>query len=228
MNKDDRGNVPLTMGIWPSKDKSTLDITHWRSMWEQLGGMVPPQAVYEQFLRAYAEPHRAYHTRQHLTECLNLLDQARHLCTHGEEIAAALWFHDAIYQPRRNDNEARSGEWLTQVATEVGVAPQRIARLSALVMATRHQAIPHDHDAQVLVDIDLAILGAPLQRFEEYEGQVRQEYRWVPWFLYRRKRAAILAGFLNRSRIYSTEPFFKQFEDTARDNLQRSLALLES
>lgn len=207
---------------WPTQDESVTDTSHWHSLWEALGGQVPPRSIYEQLLRCYGEPHRAYHTRQHVNECLHLFQGARDLCVQPEEVAIALWFHDAIYQPRRSDNEARSAEWLTQVAAEAGLSSLRISRLQTLVMATRHEAVPQEQDAQVLVDIDLAILGAPLERFEEYERQVRQD----SGILYRRKRAAILAGFLKRSRIYSTEAFFQRFEESARNNLQHSLTLL--
>jgi predicted metal-dependent HD superfamily phosphohydrolase len=74
----------------------------------------------------------------------------------------------------------------------------------ALVMATGHDAVPQGRDQEVLVDIDLSILGATPARFDEYEQQVRAEYAWVPEFLFRRKRRAILGQFLARPR--STPP----------------------
>ena len=86
---------------------------------------------------------------------------------------------------------------------------------------------PLDPDARLLVDIDLAILGAAPERFDEYEVQVRQEYAWVPGPLFRRKRREILQGFLDRPCIYTTEPFRTRFELQARSNLQRSVARLK-
>ncbi|MBT9552193.1 MAG: hypothetical protein IV088_15195 [Hydrogenophaga sp.] len=65
-------------------------------------------------------------------------------------------------------------------------------------MATCHDAEPEGDDARRLVDIDLAILGADPARFAEYDAQVREEYRWVPNWLYRCKRREVLAGFLAR------------------------------
>ena len=55
--------------------------------------------------------------------------------------------------------------------------------------------------------------------FAEYDAQVRAEYRWVPGWLYRRKRREVLAGFLARPAIYGTERFRERFEGRARENL---------
>ena len=130
----------------------------------------------------------------------------------------ALWFHDAIYDTRRSDNEQRSADW---AKSSVGNA-----RIHALVMATRHQAVPQDIDAQVLVDVDLWILGAPQKRFDEYETQVRAEYAWVPGLIYRRKRRAVLESFLARPTLYNTERFTERYEKQARANLARAVARL--
>ena len=151
------------------------------------------------------------------------LERSGALCDAPYEVEVALWFHDAIYQPRRFDNEKRSARWLETVARSVGVSARRAVHLVDLVMATRHAVEPEGNDACVLVDIDLSILGVEPARFDEYEQQIRAEYRWVPDFLYRRKRSEILASFLARARIYSTPEFFQRFEAQARVNLRRSL-----
>jgi predicted metal-dependent HD superfamily phosphohydrolase len=90
-------------------------------------------------------------------------------------------------------------------------------------MTTRHDAVPSGADAESLVDVDLSILGAPPGRFDEYEQQIREEYAWVPDFVFRRKRAEILEGFLARPAIFSTAHFRSRYERQARENLARSL-----
>lgn len=169
-------------------------------------------ALLEQLLARYREPHRHYHTLQHLAECFEKFDELRDVAAHPGDVELAIWFHDAVYEPRRDDNEARSADWARATVGE---------RVAELVMATRHEAVPADIDAQVLVDVDLSILGAPPTRFDEYERQVREEYRWVPEFLYRRKRREILASFLARPTIYSTPRFIERHEAQARQNLTR-------
>jgi hypothetical protein len=95
-----------------------------------------------------------------------------------------------------------------------------------LILATKHNAAPATLDAALLIDVDLAILGAAPGRFDEYERQVRQEYSWVPGFLVRRKRREILEGFLARPHVYFTDHFRARCEARARANLARSIAQL--
>jgi predicted metal-dependent HD superfamily phosphohydrolase len=91
-----------------------------------------------------------------------------------------------------------------------------------LVLATRHTAVPDGPAAQLLVDIYLAILGAPVERFEEYERQIRAEYAHVPGWLFRRTRRVILRGFLERPFLYGTAHFRAALESRARANLERA------
>lgn len=203
------------------------DLAHWQHAWAGLGIEPSPDRVFDELLMRYKEAHRAYHTREHLEECLALLDEVWSRCDHPEEVAIALWFHDAIYEPRRSDNESASGEWLARVGYAMDVAEISIVRMRALVMATRHTASVDQSDARTLVDIDLSILGAPPGRFDAYEAQIRREYRWVPSMIYRKKRASVLRGFLERAVIYATPLFQDRFEEPARANITRSLSTLE-
>ena len=138
----------------------------------------------------------------------------------------ALWFHDAIYDTRAQDNEERSAIWAADSLRGAGVREDVAARVHALVMVTKHAAVPSGADAELLVDVDLSILGAPEARFAEYERQVRREYAWVPEDAFRRARARVLESFLARPRIYSTRWFERRLEERARANLARSIAEL--
>lgn len=200
-------------------------LERWTSTWRALGVAMSPGLgrLHQRLIAAYSEPHRHYHTLQHLQECFERLDEIGALAQRLPEVELALWFHDAIYQARRSDNEEKSAGWARQAARDAGVDRASAQRVHELVLVTRHGVAPGSPDEQVLVDVDLSILGAGEARFAEYEEQVRREYGWVPGFLYRRKRAQILAGFLERPRIFSTQPFFERFEAAARANLQRSL-----
>lgn len=202
-------------------------LARWKHAWEQLG-VAAPAAPYQALAAAYAEPHRKYHTLQHLGECFAWLDETGVLASRPGEVAIALWFHDAVYDTKRQDNEARSAEWARQTVVATGLGADAAERVRALVMATRHDAVPEGIDQQVLVDIDLSILGAATARFEEYERQVREEYSWVPDFVFRRKRREILEAFLARAAIFSTAPMRARLEAPARENLERSLARLRS
>lgn len=195
----------------------------WLDAWRQLGVDAPDEALLAELVARYSEPHRAYHTLQHLDECLEALARERSHAGRPAEIALALWFHDAIYDVRRHDNEARSADWARQALLAAGVADDAARRVHALVMATRHDAQPEGADAQLLVDIDLSILGAPAARFAEYERQIRIEYAHVPSEVFEPRRREILGRFLARDPIYLTESIRTTLEAQARLNLQQAI-----
>lgn len=69
---------------------------------------------------------------------------------------------------------------------------------------------------------------APHQEtYEIFEQGVRKEYRLVPAFIYRKKRAAVLRGFMERSQIYTSGIFPEARERQARENLSNAVSQLE-
>lgn len=197
----------------------------WDDAWRGLG-MAPLATLLDVLLACYAEPHRAYHTRQHLAECVDELERVATLAERPAEVRLALWFHDAIYDPRAHDNELRSARLASAALRVAGADAATADRVHDLVLATTHAAPPVGRDAQLVVDVDLAILGAPEPRFAEYERQIRAEYAWVPEPAFRERRARVLRAFLDRPSIYSTAAFATRLEARARANLTRSLEAL--
>lgn len=199
-----------------------------RERWQALSksAKLKPRPIlwYSHLTALYSEPHRRYHTLQHLSECLNEFDASKDLARDAVAVEFAIWFHDAVYDPRASDNEERSAELAQRCLTEAGARADLIAVVATLVIATKNHIVSDRPDSALLIDIDLSILGQPEARFLEYERQVREEYSWVPKILFKRKRAAILRDFLDRPRLYNTELFFKKYEESARANLRKSLS----
>ena len=196
----------------------------WHRTWADLGLPQPAPALLDQLLARYREPHRAYHTIQHLEECFALLDELRGSANEPAAIEFALWYHDAVYWPRRSDNESASAALARTDLEAVGAPDALIEAVTAMILATAHQTTPPPGDTEILIDIDLAILGAEPARFAEYERQIRTEYAWVPGFVFRNQRAAVLAGFLARPRIYRTPVLQARLEERARRNLGAAIA----
>lgn len=200
----------------------------WTAMWTALGAQRIDPALNAVLRACYSEPHRKYHTLQHLDECFGALQAVRDTAEHPAEVELALWFHDAIYDIERHDNEQRSANWARAAAIAAGVGVDASERVRRLVMTTQHRVFPTLNDEAIVADVDLAILGAAMARFDEYERQVREEYARVPEATYRVQRAALLDALLERPRIYATGHFFATHEVRARDNLARSLRALNS
>jgi predicted metal-dependent HD superfamily phosphohydrolase len=198
----------------------------WLATWRELGAAAPA-GLYEELMARYAEPHRHYHTLRHLEECFAELPAVRADAARPAEVELALWFHDAIYDTTRHDNEQRSAELARSVVAQAGLDASVGERVAALIMATRHDAASTDADAAVLVDVDLSILGAPPLRFDEYEREVRKEYAQVPEALFRRERRKILRRLLERPHLYNTPQMRESHERRARANLERSITRLK-
>ena len=171
----------------------------------------------DDLLRRYAEPHRRYHTAEHIRDMLARLDP-------DPLVEIAVWFHDAVYDTHRTDNEERSAALAASWMRERGFADDAIDLVTRAIRATaRHE--PDDLPPPMLafLDADLAILGSDPARYDIYAQQIREEYAWVPEEIYRRERVRILGAFLDRPRIY--------FVDTAREaaaraNLMREIGVL--
>jgi predicted metal-dependent HD superfamily phosphohydrolase len=140
----------------------------------------------------------------------------------------AIWYYDAIYDPRSRENETRSAELAAVTIRRAGLPGEFGNKVSTLILATTKHDSSVDEDAPLMVDVDLSILGQPRQRFEGYERQIRKEYDWVSDEAFAVGRALVLKSFLNRPTIYATNFFQRKYEEQARLNLANSLCKLES
>ena len=182
--------------------------------------------VFDTLVAAYSESWRHYHTAEHISACLQHLDLTTARLDAPREVEIALWFHDAIYKPLSHDNELQSADWATAFMRDNGAATDATTRVHHLIMATRHRGSAKTRDEAVLVDIDLSILGTSPPVYARYERQIRREYKFVPTFIYREKRVAILRSFLERPRIYTSDCFPDAMEQQAKVNLQHAIAEL--
>lgn len=177
---------------------------------------------------AYDEPHRRYHTRRHIEQCLALLDARIDLTDEERRVLTwAIWWHDAVYDPRAADNEARSAEMARRDLAALGASLWEVEEVARLIgLTTGHAAAPGDRLGEILIAIDLAILGAAPADYDAYAQQVRAEYVHVPEAVWRPGRAAVLQRFLDAPVIFPDPELRRWREAQARANLQRELASL--
>jgi predicted metal-dependent HD superfamily phosphohydrolase len=203
-----------------------------QARWEHLWSFTTNDAtsIHAAFARVcsrYTEPHRAYHTLQHIQDCLAVFDTFRELTSDPRAVEAALWWHDLIYDTSgTKDNERASAE-VAQI--DMGLllcAPGFQERVVAMIIATNHDSFVTNCDQQLVLDIDLSSLGASPICYKQYVTGIRREYEKVPWEMYRHKRAEVLQSFLNREHIYYLPELRKRYEYAARRNIRREIAFL--
>lgn len=183
--------------------------------------------IFADLARRYNGDGRHYHVLAHVGELLDTVGEMRDLAEDYQTIQLATWFHDVIYDPRGKDNEVRSAEYARRALQELGLPERVIDRVSDLILKTvSHVAEKDDRDALILLDADLAPLGADEEVFARQSQALRQEFSWIPEDEYQANRVQILNGFLSRQRIYQTERMYQARERKARNNLSQAIAEL--
>lgn len=181
---------------------------------------------FEALALRYGEPHRHYHTLEHVAACLDWLDRCEGLAHRPAEVELALWFHDVVYDPKADDNERQSARWACEVLGALGVADGVTQRIAENVEATQDHSATGG-DGALVVDLDLTILGASEHAFDRFDEQIRAEYAHVPNELYRRGRRRVLERFLAKAQIYRTPRLRDELEVRARANLERGINALQ-
>ncbi|NUU22189.1 MAG: HD domain-containing protein [Streptomycetaceae bacterium] len=185
-------------------------------------------AVGEDLIGRYAQPHRRYHATGHLLAVLDLVEELAHDADDPDAVRLAAWFHDAVYDPARADNEERSARLAERALTGAGVDPRLVAETARLVRGTaEHAPTAGDRNAAVLCDADLAILATERDTYDAYTAAVRQEYAFVPDEAFRAARAHVLRELLALPRLFHTTLGYARYEENARRNLRTELEHLE-
>ncbi len=200
--------------------------------WRELAGRAGVvegnvKAIFQDLCRRYSEPGRAYHNLDHVAAMLNTVSEFEDTLHDDMAVRLAVWFHDAVYDTRRSDNEEQSAAYASTALSHAGASPLLLPAVERLILATKtHQAAPDDTDCQLMLDADLAVLGVSAAEYDRYAQAIRQEYAWVSDDDYRTGRRRVLEGFLERGHLYHTASLFQEREQAARTNLRREIERL--
>jgi predicted metal-dependent HD superfamily phosphohydrolase len=195
----------------------------------------------EDVLARHREPHRRYHTERHvrwvvrhaqqLTAGLATAQHA-HRVDLGAVVAAA-FYHDAVYDPMRTDNEAMSARLAAGVLERGGWDATRVGAVSMMIDATAGHSQTHDVETDdlstsVLLAADLAVLAADPAGYSAYVNGVRFEYAHVAEPDWVSGRSAVLRSFIEREHIFPAELQLHEWEARARANIAAELAALSA
>lgn len=194
-------------------------------LWEWCGGHdgAAERALLEQ---AYGDPARTYHNWTHIDAMLDLLDGVRNAGEFADvelpEVELAIFFHDVVYDPKASDNEQRSADILRDMSAGIDVG--LIANVCSMILATEKHRPSTDASTKLLLDLDLAVLGAAPAEYDAYVTGVRQEYSFLPDEKWNAGRKKVLERFLERPVVYQTSHFRHLLEQNARQNILREIS----
>jgi predicted metal-dependent HD superfamily phosphohydrolase len=184
------------------------------------------QALGDELLRAWSAPERHYHSPRHLLAVLEAVGHEKP--AHAFQLAA--WFHDAVYDPTRTDNEERSAQWLeksTATFVEDGDLDAADVHLALrMIRATAHPPKPTgDAAIATFLDADFQIFASVPEDYDRYVRDVRREYSFLDDDSFRSGRRAFLeslqAAVDARGFFFRTATPFAEW--LARQNLSREL-----
>lgn len=186
-------------------------------------------SIWKDVVRRHSESHRRYHGLEHLQALKKLMWSHAHPAGVYARTPPhlAIWWHDAVYDPKARDNEQRSADLARQHLTQLRVAPAIIDETCRLILMTRnHWDGPSAGAGDYFLDADIAILGARQDLYDAYAAAVRQEYAWADDAAYRAGRSAFLNSAIARPRLFRTTALETAYAAQARTNMQRELASL--
>lgn len=175
----------------------------------------------------YSHRKRHYHTLEHLENLLNVLGAVKDKISDWNTILFTLFYHDAVYNALKSDNEEKSAELAVDRMKLLNVPPSMIERCRQQILATKKHELNPDEDANYFTDADLSVLGQDWNTYSTYAQNVRKEYSMYPDLLYKPGRRKVLQHFLSMQKIFKTEYFSGKFEEAARQNLQEELHTLQ-
>lgn len=186
----------------------------------------------EVLIVAYTGTGRHYHDLRHIDALLEFSRAHRIALTDPAALDLALFYHDAVYEPSRSDNEAASAALAAEWLRRLGAGDDLIGKVCRYIDATKHVGgVPKvgeaDPDLDHLLDFDLSVLAAEPVIYDANAVAIRREYSMYPDLLYRRGRAGVLAKLLALPSLYRTPALKVQWETRARANLARELAELQ-
>jgi predicted metal-dependent HD superfamily phosphohydrolase len=177
-------------------------------------------SLWAEILNSYSQPHRFYHTLSHLSFMYTALKKYDFDIDNLDAIIFALFYHDIVYNPRKNDNEEKSALIAENRLSRLSVPREFSVNVSAMILKTKDHDDAPTMDGNLFLDADLAILGSGVSQYRIYAQSIRKEYIVYPDFLYKPGRLKLIDHFLKMPYIFKT-PFFRtNFEMAARTNLK--------
>ncbi|WP_317201578.1 pantetheine-phosphate adenylyltransferase [Janthinobacterium sp.] len=212
----------------------------WDGLWDYAGAAELERALIEHWFahltgpKAYGGAERHYHNLDHLVHGLcEIRGWAAYTQASRYDmdiVKKAFWFHDALYERDEaalySNEEASAQLWLSSGLDKIACAD-----VAALIRATDHfQGPAIEHKLKdVMLSVDLTILGQNDEVYQAYTGAIRREYAHVEEARFREQRQLALISLRAKAEagaLFGDAYFAEQYNDTAIDNLTREIDAL--
>lgn len=216
----------------------SADERELRTAWQRhVGTGTAADAWFDSVAARHREPGRHYHDLRHVRWVVH---HARELAAttdpprtdaEVDHLVAAACFHDAIYDPRRTDNEARSADLARRALAELGWDEAAIDRVATMIEATAghaDDAATTDLTTAVLLAADLGVLAAEANRYGDYVRNVRREYGHLDDAAWTTGRGAFVEAMLAREHLFPSVLGVDDWERRARANLAAERAAMST
>lgn len=172
----------------------------------------------------YTSNSRHYHNLEHLKNMLSELIQIQSEVEDLDCLLFAIFYHDIVYKSTKSNNESQSALFFQKRIAKTSF--QNLKKCMLQIEATKEHKTSADSDTNILLDLDLSILGKPSEEYRKYTEGIRKEYQIYPDFLYKKGRKKVLNSMLELESIFKTDYFKQQYEHQAKENLRLELNLL--
>jgi pantetheine-phosphate adenylyltransferase len=215
------------IALWQYDTADAQTVAHAEHWFSQLCGQA-----------CYGGPGRHYHNLDHLVH--GLTEIRVWAANTGADprqatlLKKAFWFHDAVYgiaDGQTSDEEASARMWQDSRLDAAATPAADITAVIDLIRATDHfqeSAVTHPLK-NAMLGVDLAILGQDEDIYDSYARAIRAEYSHAPEALYRQRRCSALEHLLRKAEtenLYLDPYFAEQYNDRAKSNLKREIAIL--
>lgn len=180
------------------------------------------EAAWNIVTESYSEPHRFYHTRHHILECLKQFEHAIDCIEDQKSVEMAVWFHDIILDPGAKDNEQKSMLLFRELAEDYFTADY-IETVSLLILSTMHIAPPATNDEACIQDIDISSFAYDWNDFLVDVDNLFLECPHQSTSRFNQAKQIFYEMLLDRDQIFTSDYFYKHCEEKARANIERYL-----
>lgn len=157
-------------------------------------------------LERYKEPHRFYHTFEHLQEVIRHLGESSPI---SDELFLTAVYHDAVYIPSSVTNEEDSARLFLQESRNSNISETVKQSVERYIKETKHHKSTSEI-SQRFIDADLAILNASFDKLLHYEHGIFKEFQFVDYPVYQQKRIEVLNTLNQNGKLDHLIAYVKQ------------------